>query len=88
MLPPGHGRQPVWRWHRAPVSVDQVATIVPCGPDPEKHLNAIHPYIEAGFDHIFIHQIGPNQEPFMDFCAREISPKITKLVGDHGLEAA
>ena len=70
------------------VSVDQVATIVPCGPDPEKHLNAIHPYIEAGFDHIFIHQIGPNQEPFMDFGAREIFPKITKLVGDHGLEAA
>src|SRR5262249_37738847 len=33
-------------------------------------------YIEAGYDHICIHQIGPNQEAVMDFYGREIFPKI------------
>ena len=60
------------------VSVEQIAKLIPCGPDAEKYLNGIREYIEAGFNHIFIHQIGPNQEQFMDFCAKEIFPQIAK----------
>ncbi len=56
------------------VTADRVAELIPCGPDPEIHLRAIREYLEAGFDHIFIHQIGPNQKQFMDFYAREIFP--------------
>src|SRR5438067_1805334 len=70
------------------VSVEQVARLIPCGPDPEKHLNAIREYVKAGFDHIFIHQIGPNQEPFMDFYAKEILPKLAKEVGVRNVRAA
>jgi hypothetical protein len=58
---------------------EKIAEMVPCGPDPEKHLNAIRRYIDAGFDHICIHQIGPAQEAFMDFYAREIFPKLASL---------
>ena len=63
------------------VSAEKIGTSVPCGPDPEKHLNAIHKYIAAGFDHVFIHQIGPNQESFMDFYAEKIFPEIAKQIG-------
>jgi len=58
------------------VTEDQLAKVVPCGPDPEKHLNVIRQYIAAGYDHVCIHQVGPNQEEFMDFYAREILPKL------------
>jgi coenzyme F420-dependent glucose-6-phosphate dehydrogenase len=69
------------------VSVEQVAALLPCGPDPEKHLNAIREYIKAGFDQIYIHQIGPEQEQFMDFYAREILPQIAREAGEHRLAA-
>jgi len=58
------------------VSCDQIQRIIPCGPDPEKHLSAIQKYIAAGFDHIFIHQIGAHQEAFMEFYATKIFPRI------------
>lgn len=48
---------------------------VPCGPDPDRHLEAIRKYEEAGFDHVWVHQIGPDQEGFFDFYAREILPR-------------
>jgi G6PDH family F420-dependent oxidoreductase len=57
---------------------EKIASLVPCGPDPSKHLNAIQEYADAGFDHVSIHQIGPNQEAFMEFYAREIFPKISR----------
>jgi coenzyme F420-dependent glucose-6-phosphate dehydrogenase len=58
------------------VSEDDLAHSIPCGPDPEKHLHAIRKYREAGYKRICMHQIGPSQEPFMNFYAREIFPEI------------
>jgi coenzyme F420-dependent glucose-6-phosphate dehydrogenase len=61
------------------VSQDQLVESVACGPNPEKHLRSIRKYMEAGYDHICVHQIGPNQEAFMDFYAREIFPRIENI---------
>jgi hypothetical protein len=36
---------------------------VSLGPSPEPHLKAIREYIEAGFDHLILTQIGPEQDP-------------------------
>lgn len=49
-----------------------VAKTVICGPDPERHLEAIQKYAQAGYDHVFIHQVGPNQQDFFEFYEREI----------------
>jgi coenzyme F420-dependent glucose-6-phosphate dehydrogenase len=49
---------------------------VVCGPDPERHLAAIARYAEAGYDHVCVHQVGPDQTGFMRFYQREILPKI------------
>jgi G6PDH family F420-dependent oxidoreductase len=70
------------------VSKEQIAKSMPCGPDPEKHLKGIREYIKAGYDHIFIHQIGPNQEPFMDLYAKEILPRVGSEMSQRGLKAA
>ena len=49
------------------VSEEYVPKQMICGPDPKGHLDQIHKYVEAAFDHIYIHQIGPDQEGFIKF---------------------
>ena len=53
-----------------------VAETVACGPDPERHLKAITKYLDAGFDEVYINQIGPEQEGFFHFYERELQPKL------------
>jgi len=59
----------------AMVTEDEVAESVPCGPDPERHLEAIREYEQAGFDHVYVHQIGPDQEGFLRFYREHVLPR-------------
>lgn len=52
-----------------------VAKTVICGPDPERHWEAIHEYERAGYDHVFVHQVGADQEGFFQFYERKILPR-------------
>jgi len=52
-----------------------IAEEVICGPDPERHIAAIQEYVDAGYDHVYIHQVGPDQEGFFKFYQREVLPK-------------
>ena len=54
-----------------------VAEAVPCGPDPEQHAAAIRRYLDAGFDKVSVNQIGPEQESFFSFFARELLPRLS-----------
>jgi len=56
------------------VTEEDVAQHVPCGPDPEVHIEKIEEGIRMGFDHIVIHQIGHQQQEFMEFYRDEIIP--------------
>jgi G6PDH family F420-dependent oxidoreductase len=56
------------------ISEDMVAEAVPCGPDLDRHLEAIKRYADAGFDELYIQQIGPDQERFFEVYANEILP--------------
>ena len=58
------------------VGEDAVAESVVCGPDPEAHLDAIRAFVDAGYDHVYLHQVGPDQEGFFRFYQREVLPKI------------
>lgn len=55
---------------------DDVGEKVVCGPDAERHLARIRDYAQAGYDHIWIHQVGPDQEGFFEFYGQEVLPKI------------
>jgi G6PDH family F420-dependent oxidoreductase len=57
------------------VTEDEVAEVVACGPDPEEHLARIQAGVDAGFDHIHVYQVGPDQEGFFRFYEREILPR-------------
>jgi G6PDH family F420-dependent oxidoreductase len=58
------------------VSEDDVAETVICGPDPERHLEAIREHEQAGFTHVYVHQVGPDQESFFRFYADKILPEL------------
>ena len=58
------------------VTEDDVAETVTCGPDSERHLAAVREYVDAGFDRVWIHQIGPDQEGALRFYEREVLPKL------------
>jgi G6PDH family F420-dependent oxidoreductase len=55
---------------------DDVAKVVVCGPDPEKHVKEIEKFADAGFSRIAIHQIGPDQEGFFRFYEKEVRPNL------------
>jgi coenzyme F420-dependent glucose-6-phosphate dehydrogenase len=59
------------------VREDDIAKSVPCGPNPEKHIASISKYLDAGYDHVTVHQIGPDQNGFFDFFAEQVLPKLT-----------
>jgi coenzyme F420-dependent glucose-6-phosphate dehydrogenase len=54
---------------------DAIAEAVVCGPDPEKHIKKIREAAKAGADHIYVHQIGKDQEGFFRFYEKEILPE-------------
>lgn len=58
------------------VTEDMVAEQVTCGPDPERHAAAISAYLDAGFDEVYINQIGQDQSGFCDFYRKELRPRL------------
>jgi G6PDH family F420-dependent oxidoreductase len=58
------------------VSPEAVAEVVSCGPSPERHLEAIDRYVQAGYDHIILLQIGPDQDGFFELFERALAPAL------------
>jgi coenzyme F420-dependent glucose-6-phosphate dehydrogenase len=52
------------------------AKTIVCGPDPQKHIEGVQEFIDAGYDHIYIHQIGRDQMGFFRFYAQEVLPAL------------
>ncbi len=50
-------------------------TGVTYGNNPQDHIDKINRFIEAGYDHVFIHQLGPHQEGFINFYKNEVLPE-------------
>ena len=57
------------------VTEDMVAERVVCGPDMDRHAEAIQAFIDAGYDHVYVHQVGPKQEAFLEAYAKDILPR-------------
>jgi coenzyme F420-dependent glucose-6-phosphate dehydrogenase len=58
------------------VTPEQIAEAIPCGPDPERWLKDIHAYEDAGYTHVYFHQIGYDQDGFFRFCREELQPRL------------
>jgi G6PDH family F420-dependent oxidoreductase len=64
------------------VKKEEVAESVTCGPDADEHAEAIKKYVDAGFDHIIVHQPGPDQEGFLRFWKEEMAPRMREIASE------
>jgi coenzyme F420-dependent glucose-6-phosphate dehydrogenase len=51
---------------------DEIAESIVCGPDPAPYLEAATEFVDAGYTHVYFHQVGPDQEQFIEFAEREL----------------
>jgi G6PDH family F420-dependent oxidoreductase len=66
---------------------DAVATVTekdatkstPCGPDVEPYVQSVQSYLEAGYDHLYFHQIGPDQDGFFRFWSETLKPALADI---------
>jgi coenzyme F420-dependent glucose-6-phosphate dehydrogenase len=58
------------------VTEEQIAEQIVCGPDPDLWRSRIEEFTGAGFTHVYLHQVGRDQEGFFRFFERELRPKL------------
>lgn len=55
---------------------ERIEENVPCGDDVDAHLDAITAYVDAGFDAVYVNQIGKDQRGFFDFYRTKVLPQL------------
>lgn len=59
------------------VTEDDVAQAIPCGPDVDRHVQAVRKFIDAGYTHIALVQIGGEyQDEFLDWARSTLLPAL------------
>ena len=58
------------------VTEEQATEGTPCGDDVDEHVAAVQAYVDAGFDEVYVNQIGPDQKGFFDFYRAEVLPRL------------
>jgi G6PDH family F420-dependent oxidoreductase len=58
------------------VSEEATRALIPAGPDPEPHLAAIEKFRQAGYDELYVANIGPYWPGFFDLYAKEVLPAV------------
>ena len=62
------------------VSPSDVSEAVICGPDVEPIVEAIEEFSDAGFTHVYLHQVGPDQEIFFRLFEEQLAPRLGKVL--------
>ena len=59
------------------VTEDDATKSVPCGPDIAGELvDSVQQYVDAGYDHLYFHQIGDDQDGFFRFWESELQRRV------------
>ncbi|HEY0521179.1 MAG TPA: TIGR03557 family F420-dependent LLM class oxidoreductase [Ilumatobacteraceae bacterium] len=61
------------------VSVESMVDEMPCGPDIGPIVEAAKEYADAGFDRLYISQVGPEQDEFFRFFTKELAPALADV---------
>lgn len=59
------------------VTETDIANAVVTGPDPQPYLDKLQTHLNVGFDHVYLQQMGPNQEEAIEFSQREVVPEVS-----------
>ena len=46
--------------------------------DPDVHRAYIQKFVDLGFDRIYLHNVGRNQQEWIEVFGREVLPKLTR----------
>ncbi|GAA0948208.1 TIGR03557 family F420-dependent LLM class oxidoreductase [Pseudonocardia zijingensis] len=64
------------------VTPDDVAASIPCGPDVAAHVEAVRPFVDAGFTHVALVQVGGDTQPdYLTFAQHELLPALREEYG-------
>jgi coenzyme F420-dependent glucose-6-phosphate dehydrogenase len=59
--------------------IEQVASRWIVATTPEAVIDAVRPYVDAGFDHLVFHGAGHDQEAFLASFGRDVLPLLRQL---------
>ncbi|MER5977528.1 TIGR03557 family F420-dependent LLM class oxidoreductase [Streptomyces sp. NPDC001857] len=59
------------------VTEDMVRGNRVCGDDVDEHVSALTAFADAGFDRVYVNQIGPDQRGFFDFYRTKVLPQLS-----------
>ncbi|MGH9107225.1 MAG: hypothetical protein ACRDZX_15620 [Acidimicrobiales bacterium] len=59
------------------VSEETVTEAIACGPDPEAHAQLLRNYFEAGYETVYVSQIGDDQAGFLEFFFKKVRPRLS-----------
>ncbi|MEV0585111.1 TIGR03557 family F420-dependent LLM class oxidoreductase [Nonomuraea sp. NPDC050310] len=66
--------------HAQTVRAEDVAASVPCGPDVQAYVEAVRAYVDAGFTHVALCQIGADrQEDFLNWAEADLLPALREI---------
>jgi hypothetical protein len=57
-------------------NADELEDKLVLGNDPDEFLEEIKTYDEAGYTHVYVHQVGPDQDAFLKFAKSELFPRL------------
>jgi G6PDH family F420-dependent oxidoreductase len=58
------------------VTPEMIGESTPCGPDLDEHIAALRKYAEAGYDELYVSQIGPHSEELFKTFEAEVLPAL------------
>ncbi|MFC7431068.1 MULTISPECIES: TIGR03557 family F420-dependent LLM class oxidoreductase [unclassified Agrococcus] len=61
------------------VRVEDMEEAFACGPDVERHVEVVRPFVEAGFDNVALMDASEDPDAFMAFFADELGPRLRAL---------
>ncbi len=61
------------------VTEDDVTASIPCGPEVGPVIESVREYLDAGYDHLHFHQIGPDQGGFLRFWESDLRPALDSV---------
>ena len=60
------------------VAEEEATSSIPCGPDVDAFVESVREYLAAGYDHLYFHQIGPDQDGFSRFWSEVLQPALAR----------
>jgi G6PDH family F420-dependent oxidoreductase len=61
------------------ITPDDVSELIVCGPEVERYAEQAQKYVDAGFDHLYFHQVGRDQDGFFRFWQERLAPRLANL---------